>query len=726
MFSFLSHEHLRILCQKKFLSEEGTKEDLIKRLTETIESDEESEELSNVENEDDVDEIKTFSIPIPEIKNDCTSTTKKSNTIQESSLNIEESDDVLKILKKKVDELIQENQNLKKQNEYLNLEIEKRPTIEQVKELIGKQMKSLKKKKFQTITTFEDERKSNKKLSLEKSTSKGASPSIKNENSPVEDDKITFKTKNLSIEKISTKSMSPINDKKIEKKNTKIKLLQYLNKPQPTNEKKINIKPTKEKKEIILKRKSDITIQNIYDTLLKNLNSQSGNIQNTNLKETLINLNTVIREIDYLTQITDNELKENIQMKNISINLKLFKEKILNKPNIDYEVIKSNLQELKNKIESFVKTEEDLSNYYSENLSDYSFEDEFIVKNPIIVQIHYDYKNKKFKVKIEEVEETFFNKTDYKEDNFIELPEEMFQIKTNELLSLNKITEKSNLLLIFITDIEFISTKKLLNDIFDNYPNIIKTGTIPVIVHMESEMFISHYFNANIDLNKFNILPRIDDSDHYLRNLFKIKNDENLIVTQNNYSLSEKKLNKVYKKDVISNALVSAFYIEENKIINEFRSKKLDSFPDLMRLIINPEYSWIKKSDQNLNSSYCIDEKTYTQIKKDDNVKKSIFGLKFKMKEENKKEETFSGSFIPLKNVSDDLKDISLKDMIYHSKIRQYFKLYLSKEYCLENMMFIEQVQIFKNIQDSEKRFQYSKDIYEEFFLSNSINEVFN
>jgi hypothetical protein len=109
-----------------------------------------------------------------------------------------------------------------------------------------------------------------------------------------------------------------------------------------------------------------------------------------------------------------------------------------------------------------------------------------------------------------------------------------------------------------------------------------------------------------------------------------------------------------------------------------------------------------------------IFEKKIVQIKEENQEKKHSIINKIKEKFSKKKKKEQSKNFkVPLEIVMDD------------PELTKYFKLHLIKEYAVENILFFEQLNLYKNQDDPSVRYQIANDIYTDFLTSNSLNEVF-
>jgi hypothetical protein len=61
---------------------------------------------------------------------------------------------------------------------------------------------------------------------------------------------------------------------------------------------------------------------------------------------------------------------------------------------------------------------------------------------------------------------------------------------------------------------------------------------------------------------------------------------------------------------------------------------------------------------------------------------------------------------------------LASKDLI------QFFKLHLTKEFSVENILFIEQVKMFKKEKENSTRLRMANDIFTDFLSPNSLTEV--
>jgi hypothetical protein len=144
--------------------------------------------------------------------------------------------------------------------------------------------------------------------------------------------------------------------------------------------------------------------------------------------------------------------------------------------------------------------------------------------------------------------------------------------------------------------------------------------------------------------------------------------------------------------------LAGVFLIKDQKIINEYKLENSFDIPDFLKIIIDPDEDGI-----------CIQ----TSV--------------FECKKLGKKKSSFSKRSSKLnldKLVSDEsVFIISLNDLLNTPKYRKHFKYYLIQDKSLENMLFLEEVEIYKQLGFEERKVR-SEMIYSYFIETNSLYEI--
>jgi hypothetical protein len=180
------------------------------------------------------------------------------------------------------------------------------------------------------------------------------------------------------------------------------------------------------------------------------------------------------------------------------------------------------------------------------------------------------------------------------------------------------------------------------------------------------------------------------------------------------------------------------YLIDQNEeIIYELKNHSIYEIPNFIKVIIDPyNYSKIKNDIKRKSNIKSIEKRLSKISEKRGSIymdKKSTFISDEKIME---KKRTFlnqikSNHTKKTKNVdSDDNNedvsniDIKLYEVLSEKELLPFFKLHLVNEYSVENILFYEQVIIFKNEKVSNLKFNISVYIQNEFLFTNSLNEV--
>jgi hypothetical protein len=158
---------------------------------------------------------------------------------------------------------------------------------------------------------------------------------------------------------------------------------------------------------------------------------------------------------------------------------------------------------------------------------------------------------------------------------------------------------------------------------------------------------------------------------------------------------------------------MALFYLNKFEIINEFRYKTLKDYPDILRFVIDP--------DEIGSSSLMIKKIGSFEMNSFINKKKEEYEMNHnKIKKLYKK----TMGVISTKNTKINDSRILFEDVISDDDLLKYFKVHCAKEYNLENILFIEDVNIFKKESDKNSKLLLFKKIFENYIFTNSINEI--
>jgi hypothetical protein len=438
----------------------------------------------------------------------------------------------------------------------------------------------------------------------------------------------------------------------------------------------------------------------LFSKKTKNQVSFSREIVSIKESISLRNLkNQNLREIDMMIQkLKESDLykQNNVQVIKDTLNLlNNYKIRVNEKRNLnDIEKLKADFVKINNLIDELVTTDihevDERITYTDLSLSDKSVNE----NNRLNIKIDYDIITKRMKLKIMK---------------YLPIPKEAFNYKTNEEISLHQITENSNILLIFLTSMHLVSTKTILNEIVVLYSNFIKLNIIPIIVHMESQENIINYFSSNEILKKYELITRIEDKSGELRKIFKVSSSKN----EETFNKLYRESKNIKKENIDHKGLSSFFYIEDDVIINEFRSNNLNDIPNLLKLTIDQNKLTTSNSMRRSRRGSIIMQNKVDYVTKNRKRSPSLINSVIKRHSIPKKKK------IDFKNVK-----VPLEHIVESSELAEFFKLHLTKEYSVENILFIEQVMNFKRVEEDEMSIKIAKEIFDEFLVPDCVNEV--
>jgi hypothetical protein len=169
--------------------------------------------------------------------------------------------------------------------------------------------------------------------------------------------------------------------------------------------------------------------------------------------------------------------------------------------------------------------------------------------------------------------------------------------------------------------------------------------------------------------------------------------------------------------------LFSLFIIDESVIKKEYRCETIDQELDVMKLILDFE----KEENSTKRKSSRVMRFLDVKNKNEKNSNSAEFSTRilpnlfksFSIKKKNRSIEKDLSTPKEKKHES-----ISLETILNNTEYLHVFKKHLIKEYCVENILFYEDVQVFKKENDPLKRSIIGSDIIQNFFDPLSVNEV--
>lgn len=312
-------------------------------------------------------------------------------------------------------------------------------------------------------------------------------------------------------------------------------------------------------------------------------------------------------------------------------------------------------------------------------------------------------------------------------------PKVFVGMKTDQGITVDELCQKGcKVLLYFVYSVGCAFCQGRIDELYNMYDSITKLNVVPILLYNDDSKDYKEFIeknkrNDNYDVflsmpqenltKVFNIqpLPKFYFSVHYFKEKFRL---EKLGITTNKTVMS-----KVPKQ------LATAFVIDQNKIISEYRSDAPDERFDWTKIIIDPENFGISVGET--SSLDC----TYTPIKK---KKKSILrSLKIKSLDSEKlieKNKEFIEKEKPLgrkryslftfsKRKVEQNEEITLNLMLKVDYYRKYFKIHLANEFAVENLLFYEEVQNYKLLNEEDRKERCIK-IIDVFLTKDSNHEI--
>jgi hypothetical protein len=346
----------------------------------------------------------------------------------------------------------------------------------------------------------------------------------------------------------------------------------------------------------------------------------------------------------------------------------------------------------------------------------------------------------------------------------------IYNFPSSEKMSVASFSErKHKILLVFLRHFNCAFCKATICKVASYYKTLLQLNTIPVFVHQESEECANEYFSnlgafepyqplvrnmlrvsdpeGNLFYRKFNLeKASIFNSKIPLVRVMMI-----LMVLLAKFRFSNLMFTREERAD--SYQMPGLFLIENKKIQNIYNYKTIADNPQLLELIVDPVGKGL------CNDSFCDLTGTVTQFvpkaQKEIGTVKKAPDIPENAKESNTvgesneasltllpkmvdpysrisknllpKRSDFLGKTERIGSIPDDMKmNITLEQVLKNKKTFKLFKLFCASEYAVENILFYEAVEMFKNnslIQALDSRDLASK-IIKTFFEKDSPNEL--
>jgi hypothetical protein len=305
---------------------------------------------------------------------------------------------------------------------------------------------------------------------------------------------------------------------------------------------------------------------------------------------------------------------------------------------------------------------------------------------------------------------------------------------TNKGISIAELNNQGlKVLLFFSTTLGCLFVQGIMHDILQIKDQLLKLNTIPVIVHNETIEEVEKILELNENTKKLKDLLFIEKKE--FRKDFKVPSitiDKDSMMCKNDECHFKEKQRlqelgltgfKAFKfpENSTEIPLAACFLIHNSKVALEYRQEKRFERFDIARIVLDTDGYGLKMKSSVFDcklkkSKHCdvlkmfIHQNHLTKKNslKDFVTKKLYFGKKSKSLPENKRIQP---------------KDINLGVVLENEHFLGFFKLFATKEYCVENVLFFEEVQEYKHLESSERQLR-AKEMLDQFFDEDSINEI--
>jgi hypothetical protein len=274
-------------------------------------------------------------------------------------------------------------------------------------------------------------------------------------------------------------------------------------------------------------------------------------------------------------------------------------------------------------------------------------------------------------------------------------------------------------LLFFTSSIGCLNCRGTIHDIFELQEQLLKLNCVPVIAHEEGYEKYEKFINSSEETKKFKDLLHLERKS--VSKHFKLKNFNKLSETAAfiKRGLSEMKRLKglglknepSYFTKETETLLAAVFVVYDNKVISEYRKEHKYQRFDVARILIDTDGRGIevrtsifectipkKKEEKKLMTQVSMSKLTKTVVRKS-----SFFGPKEVIKE--KKHE------------------LVLDEVLKNQQYFKYFKLYATNEFSVENVIFFEEVELYRKMKEDE-RIEHAEKMIETFLSADSIYEL--
>jgi hypothetical protein len=305
---------------------------------------------------------------------------------------------------------------------------------------------------------------------------------------------------------------------------------------------------------------------------------------------------------------------------------------------------------------------------------------------------------------------------------------------TNKGISIAELNHQGlKVLLFFSTTLGCIFVQGIMHDILEIKEQLLKLNTIPVIVHNETSEDVEKILELNENTKKLKDLLFIEKKE--FRKDFKIptinlEKDSMTCKYDECHDKEKQRLKELGFSDFSSFKfpentneipLAACFLIHNSKVALEYRQENRFERFDIARIVLDTDGYGLKTKSSVFDcklkkSKHCDVLKmfkhphyhlTKNHSLKDFVTKNFSFGKKSKSLPDNRIQ----------------FQEINLGAVLENEHFLGFFKLFATKEYCVENVLFYEEVQEYKHLNSLERQLR-AKEMMDQFFDEDSINEI--
>eukprot|EP01080_Neovahlkampfia_damariscottae_P002737 gene2737-4146_t len=344
------------------------------------------------------------------------------------------------------------------------------------------------------------------------------------------------------------------------------------------------------------------------------------------------------------------------------------------------------------------------------------------------------------------------------------------EMKTSEGISIAELNMGLKVLIFFTSSIGCMHCKGTIHDIYTLQEELLKLNCIPVIAHEEDYETYDKFINSCDTTKKFSEILHMERKSYVkhfkLQHFSKI--GETVAFLKRGFleasrlaKLGLKNEMKYFTKDT-ETILSGVFVVHQQQIISEYRKEHKYQRFDLARILIDTDGTGIEvhtsiyecqipkkkkmkfgeEPEKKRQKSQSLFKRTFSMRQDSETVKRKPTDLlKLNLDKTQKGQSSKSplhlisprflsrqsSLIMPLSSHQKPMNEngtVELEDVLVDKNYLKYFKLFATKEFSVENIVFYEEVIEFRGIEDKKKRLERINEMMETFFTSDSIYEI--